>query len=692
MKKTISLQRSLFRNLAFGPILLGLMLLVTSFFATQQLIASIAAELTGRAIAETNSAFAAFLHPAKKIVDLSVRIGRAGRFVPRVPEELDTIFGPLLDAVTQISSIHLATSSGEEYMLLRTPDGQYYNRISAADNLGWITTREWRDKPTPTEKPMTKKVASQYDTRKRPWFQQALAAFEVAENRDIDDLLVWSDPYTFFTTKDPGITASIAYRNLIGSTEVLAFDILLTDILDFTKQFAFRRSGIVFVLLRRPKAGDLLVLAIPPQYGSDNAAMRPEKFPMPVSQLTGAPRTFVDAMFVKGIPEERSSLRFYSNDQRWWGAMALSPLSEKKEIWIAATIPERALLEGIPNILQITLLAILITVGIMVVRARRLARRYGDPISELVAQTERIGRLNFTRETAIESDIHEVQTLASSQDAMRRSLAALTAMNDRTAIAREHRMLPQSMQKLNAGAWEISLWDEPADIVGGCFPMMWPVRKNSKGVWILALEPSGPGAAILLVTTQLHGMQAARYAPALRATMRALLQRSADLDSILEGVQLELVHGAEVTAPISIVGAFIDGVRNTIEIVCVGRSPILHWQGLSATAEWLEVSKVDADSRTETRLIALEPADLVVIVPSTLFDILNRERQRLVPSHLEDWLADHTEKPVTEIARELGCAVRGFADATGLDDTDLTLFVIGKGQPVKQATTLSSTG
>ena len=181
-------------------------------------------------------------------------------------------------------------------MLLRTPDGQYYNRIFAADNLGWITTREWRDKPAPTEKPVAEKVASQYDTREPPWFQQALAAFEVAENHDTDDLLVWSDPYTFFTTKDPGITASIAYRNPSGSTEVLAFDLLLTDILEFTKQFAFRRSGIVFVLLRRPKEEDLLVLAIPPQHGRDAAAMRPKQFPMPVSQLTGAPRTFVGAM------------------------------------------------------------------------------------------------------------------------------------------------------------------------------------------------------------------------------------------------------------------------------------------------------------------------------------------------------------------------------------------------------------
>ena len=123
-----------------------------------------------------------------------------------------------------------------------------------------------------------------------------------------------------------------------------------------------------------------------------------------------------------------------------------------------------------------------------------------------------------------------------------------------------------------------------------------------------------------------------------------------------------------------------------------GRSSILHWKGFSATAEWLGGSNVDTGNRTETQLIRLEPADLIVIAPGTLFDILNSERQRLLPSHLEGWLAEHVEKPVTEIARELGCAVRGFADATGLD-TDLTFFVIGKAQqPAKQATTASSTG
>jgi hypothetical protein len=59
--------------------------------------------------------------------------------------------------------------------------------------------------------------ASDYDPRRRPWLRGALAL----EN---DGAIHWTAPYTFFTTKEPGITASLRWTGKDGKRYVLAFD------------------------------------------------------------------------------------------------------------------------------------------------------------------------------------------------------------------------------------------------------------------------------------------------------------------------------------------------------------------------------------------------------------------------------------------------------------------------------------
>ena len=63
-----------------GPFLLGLVLLIMSIVTTRQLQKTLASELTGRAISEMDTGFASYLRPVEEIVDLSLRLGRTGRF------------------------------------------------------------------------------------------------------------------------------------------------------------------------------------------------------------------------------------------------------------------------------------------------------------------------------------------------------------------------------------------------------------------------------------------------------------------------------------------------------------------------------------------------------------------------------------------------------------------------------------
>ncbi len=286
MQKPISLRQSLFRNLIAGPVILGLIVLVTSLLATQQLLTTIAAELTNRGIAEMDSALSAYLRPVEEIVDLSLKLGRDGRFHERPEEELDLVFGPLLEAVSQVSSIHIASASGDEYMLMQRGDGKYYNRVSRVQELGSINVREWSGGYTPAEPLVLARVESDYDARKRPWFQQALKSLSEEDAGERKDRLVWSDPYTFFTSKRPGITVSVAYRTPSDDVQILAFDIYLAAILDFARRIEVRESGNVYVMLRNPEEPDVLMLGIPPGEIDASDSDIEHKFPIPISELS----------------------------------------------------------------------------------------------------------------------------------------------------------------------------------------------------------------------------------------------------------------------------------------------------------------------------------------------------------------------------------------------------------------------
>ena len=73
----------------------------------------------------------------------------------------------------------------------------------------------------------------------RPWFQLAASEF---------DSLRWTVPYTFFTTKDPGITVSRSFRTPSGDTMIIGYDVMLQDISRFTSNLQISPNGQVFIV------------------------------------------------------------------------------------------------------------------------------------------------------------------------------------------------------------------------------------------------------------------------------------------------------------------------------------------------------------------------------------------------------------------------------------------------------------
>ncbi len=247
-------------------------------------------------------------------------------------QKLNKYFIPILQNHPQLSSVLLADSLGNEYMLLN------------ADSL-WITrlTREhskmnmpvylyWEKRPDYKGIPLIKKDSyKRYDPVLRPWYQLAL-------KNNLNDSITWTSPYTFFTTAQPGITAS-AKCNDPASNRQLIFgtDVLLDDISEFTINLTSTPNSKIFVLTVDDK-----VIGLP----KDNRFINPES----------RKKFILRHLNELNIPEINTAIATYNNNelagdtlqtfdyrfgnQIWWAGVREFDLGFNQKLVFGIILPE----------------------------------------------------------------------------------------------------------------------------------------------------------------------------------------------------------------------------------------------------------------------------------------------------------------------------------------------------------------
>ncbi len=155
-------------------------------------------------------------------------------------DQLNRFFVPVLLNRPQITAVIVADDQGRGYFLLRGENGEWVNQITNVPEFGnrhhWLY---WTDlKAAPRDE---WKVAD-FDPRTRPWHVGAMA---LADDHDI----FWTDPYAFFDTNEPGITASTRWRDpTTGRTMVIGLDVTLIELSEFTRSLTARSRGRVAIL------------------------------------------------------------------------------------------------------------------------------------------------------------------------------------------------------------------------------------------------------------------------------------------------------------------------------------------------------------------------------------------------------------------------------------------------------------
>ena len=223
---------------------------------------------------------------------------------------------PLIDHQELVSGVLLADNSGREYFLRQKEDG-WLTRITLPGPDGnRAVYKSWQD---PEQGRDLRQAQTDYDPRKRPWFHRSQQTNEV----------YWTSLYTFFESREKGVTASVSWDSPENKNNFFVFgiDISLKGIQKLMRLKRKNTTGIMFLV--NPSGNSILPGLTA---GSSDTAI----------DYTEVLSTLVEEWKVSEHPVQETITFSYQNRQ-WLGS--LQPLVQNNSVfWIGVTVPERELL------------------------------------------------------------------------------------------------------------------------------------------------------------------------------------------------------------------------------------------------------------------------------------------------------------------------------------------------------------
>ncbi len=361
----------LVRNLLILAILTAGMIFAATFLIGSEVGTKISQSQIEQTTNQARLKFSQFFTPIIDTLTIAQKWGESGLIDLADDTDLNKKFFPIIEQFTNISAVIIAQSDGSEYFMTRA-DGELRTRMTQMqDSNTRFLWKRWNKVEHPIAEWSEK---TEYDPRERPWYQGAMSLFKQED-------IYWTQPYTFFTAKSPGIT--IAARWHSGDKKeadfVIAFDVLLNDIFHLLSRLKVTDNGNTFLF---NEAGD--VLKLPKNGQAPHMGAAEQSFFRPVDTLA----TPVVARAIQGwLSGERDSLdavRFTSEGKSWWaGFQPLDPQSKK--LWIGVAIPENDLIGKIRRFrhLYFVIVAVLLTTGIAITAL--LIHRHSRRLKESIA-------------------------------------------------------------------------------------------------------------------------------------------------------------------------------------------------------------------------------------------------------------------------------------------------------------------
>ena len=346
----------------------------------------------------------------RKTVETTLRTNRdwasAGNVDHAQIERFNEFFFPILANNDEIASVIFAHESGREILLLRDAQGRWVNRLS--DPARWGRMTYWITWSSPHQIEHVEMRELDYDARQRPWFKAALATRQAQD-------ITWTNPYIFYTTGDAGMTAATSWQAADGTHFILGHDVRLANIAEFTAQLGLGAQGQAALL-----TDDGRLLA-PPRQGTRDKNEDNRLLLKPAAEAGLPELAAAHAAWTASNRQAATSFRFEYGTARWQGMFRPMDLAGQRA-WISVFAPQDEFNPASRSDLLVIALIALASLGLGLIVAIRLARRFGRPLAALTEHSERLGRQQLDEPVQTDAPWREVRQLAGALDNMREQL------------------------------------------------------------------------------------------------------------------------------------------------------------------------------------------------------------------------------------------------------------------------------
>ena len=319
--------------------------------------------------------FESQLTPVERGLAMAWEWGRMGLVDPtrdqRTMEELTPVLRPL----DKVTAAIVADADGREVYLAaeRTVDGQLE---------GWTTRKRYPEKGdkrylqkswSPDGKLLGESWIELpgYDPKDRPWFGGAVG-------NESEDTLFRSVPYQLYAENAYGISQSLNWTNREGVESVVAFDMLLSGILEMVDGIDVSKNGVAFLC---NSSGDVFLPSAPPVDG-----VEPPVFVKPAEANNPLVSSALRAWGTAGSVHDERPLRFESSDGSGWAGFRL--LDAASGLWIGVAVPDPDIfgteIEGASQLLIIVSLIFVMGLLLAVMLVRKYAPQLRDVPKQLV--------------------------------------------------------------------------------------------------------------------------------------------------------------------------------------------------------------------------------------------------------------------------------------------------------------------
>ena len=294
----------------------------------------------------------------------------------------------------KIASIYIADQDGNFFQARRTPEFAL-RTIDLRDKVG---VDEWEYKNNQFETTRTEYNALSYDPRERTWFKEATSH----EN------FYWSEPYTFASTNEIGITVSYPYLNKEGEkVKVVGIDFTIASIIKLLEEQSAVIDGPIVIV---NPYGDVIASSLPTKASN----IKVDQLPLEIKASY--------ENFLHGIRRGRVQNAGHEN---YLFAFSEFPADFGKQWYIGTYLEEKKVTQEIDEIVVETIvISLVIMMLIIIVTWFFLRRIIIAPVDSLKTMSDSVAVKQYDAVHHITTRIKEFYALSHSMVLMAHAIKA----------------------------------------------------------------------------------------------------------------------------------------------------------------------------------------------------------------------------------------------------------------------------